>query len=233
MGINLYSRQFYAEKVVIFRDRHPLVGPIFWLLSVQYFLTQIFVAGAWSAPFSLRTNAISDLGNTDCGTFAHRLVCSPLHDWMNASFIVLGITMVVGSFLIPSEFRKNMLSRVGFYGMALAGLGTVLVGMFPENTVGYMHVLGAALPFFVGNSTLVLFSYSLSLPPGFRYYTRASGLVALAALAVFLYGQYFGLGLGGTERLIAYPQTIWLIAFGWYMSLDHYRQTKGHKITYS
>jgi len=221
------------ERVAIFRNRHPLIGPVFWLLSVQYFITQIVVAAAWQAPFSLMRNAISDLGSTVCGPFHDRIVCSPMHDLMNASFIVLGITMVIGSFLIPGEFRKNIRSRIGFYGMGLAGIGTVLVGIFPENNPNHLHTVGAFLPFFVGNVSLVIFSYALHLPPVFRYYTRISGLFALAAFVLFLFNHYIGLGLGGTERLVAYPQTIWLIAFGWYMSLDHYRRGHGKQAKYS
>jgi len=226
-------RQYYMRTVVIFRNRHPLIGPIFWLLSVQYFLTQFVVAKAWKTPFSLATNAISDLGNTVCGTYGNRYVCSPLHDWMNASFIVLGLTMFLGSYFITSEFRRNTLSRISFRLMALAGFGTILVGFFPENTVSLLHITGAILPFLFGNVALIMFSYALSLPPGFRYYTRISGMIGVAALAFFLMDHYFGLGLGGMERIVAYPQTIWLIAFGWYMSLNHFRQKRDGKVEYT
>lgn len=226
-------RQYYMRKVVIFRNRHPLLGPIFWLLSVQYFVTQVVVAAAWTAPFSLARNAISDLGNTACGQYADRMVCSPLHDWMNASFILIGITIILGSFLISDDFRQNMASRIGFYCMGLAGLGTIFVGIFPENTVSFMHFIGAALPFFFGNVALVIFSYSLGLPPGFRYFTRLLGIVALIAFVLFFLDHYLGFGMGGMERLVAYPQTIWLIVFGWYISADHYRQWRGKKASYS
>lgn len=221
------------HRVVVFRNRHPLIGPIFWLLSIQYFLTQFIVAAGWKTPYSLATNAISDLGNTACGHYADRFVCSPLHNWMNASFIVLGITMFIGSFFITSEFRRNRYSRIGFRFMALAGLGTILVGIFPENTVSVMHFIGAALPFFLGNLALVIFSFSLDLPPLFRMYTRLSGAIGGIAFILFFLDHYLGLGLGGMERLVSFPQTIWLIAFGWYMSLNHFRQVKNGTVTYS
>jgi hypothetical membrane protein len=225
--------RYYMRKVLIFRNHHPLLGPVLWLLSIQYFVTQLVVAAAWTTSFSLRRNAISDLGNTACGQYADRLVCSPLHNWMNASFIVLGVTIVLGSFLIPDEFRSKVSSRIGFYCMGLAGLGTILVGVFPENTVSALHFIGAVLPFFLGNLALVFFSYSLPLPPLFCYYTRFSGILALIAFGLFMLDHYLGLGFGGMERLTAYPQTIWLIAFGWYISLDHYRQQRGQRVTYS
>lgn len=226
-------RRRYARKVIIFRNRYPLLGPIFWLLSLQYFLVQGVVAEAWAAPFSLAKNAISDLGNTACAPYADRYVCSPLHGLMNSSFVIMGVTIVLGSLLIPEEFRQNKLSRVGFHFMSLAGVGTVLVGLFPENSVSALHFLGAVLPFFFGNVALVIFSFSLGLPPFFRYYTLASGVIALIAFILFVFDRYMGFGLGGMERLVAYPQTIWLIAFGAYISVNHYRERRGKLVRYS
>jgi LPXTG-site transpeptidase (sortase) family protein len=88
-------------------DRYPLLGPIIWMLCVQYFITQIVVASAWHTSFSLTRNVISDLGNTACGQYGDRFVCSPLHGLMNASFLLLGLTMATGSLLIYQEFQRN------------------------------------------------------------------------------------------------------------------------------
>lgn len=217
---------YYMHKVVVFRERHPWLGPLFWLLSLQYFIVQIIVGAAWDAPFSLMTHAISDLGNTVCGPYADRYVCSPWHDLMNASFILLGVTVTIGSFFITSAFRKNYKSRLGFRCMALAGIGTIFVGAFPENTVSFMHFIGAALPFFCGNLALIIFGLYLQLPVAFKWYTLLSGMVGLVAFALFLLNHYLGLGLGGMERIVAYPQTIWLIAFGFYVSADRYRKVR-------
>lgn len=114
-------------------DRFPLVGPIFWMVSIQYYVIQLVVARAWTTHFSLTSNLISDLGNTACGQYSGRFVCSPEHALMNASFLTLGLTMIVGSVLIYHEFRESRGTAVGFGFMALAGAGTLLVGLFPEN----------------------------------------------------------------------------------------------------
>lgn len=212
-----------------FNDRYPLVGPVFWMTSVQYFITQIVVAHAWTSFYSLSRNPISDLGNTACGVYSGRLVCSPLHNWMNASFVVLGLTMIAGSLLIYHEFRKSRAGAVGFNFMALAGFGTILVGLFPENTVSALHALGAALPFFIGNVGLIVLGLALDIPRAFKYYTIFSGVIALIALVLFYTNIYLGIGQGGMERITAYPQTIWLIIFGIYMSSNHFRgRTSNH-----
>ncbi len=213
-----------SERIETFTDRFPLVGPIFWLVSLQFFITQLIVGMSWATHYSLTNNTISDLGNTACGIYDGRYVCSPLHALMNASFIVLGSTMIIGSLLIYYEFRKSAGSAIGFGAMGLSGLGTILVGIFAENTISSLHEFGAALPFVVGNLALIILGLSLDLPRLFRWYTLVSGVVSLAAFGLFISHNYAGIGLGGMERLTAHPQTIWLILFGVYMSRRHYRQ---------
>lgn len=208
-----------------FNDKYPLVGPSFWILSLQYLITQLVAARAWKLPFSLRFNTISDLGNTACGPYGGRLVCSPLHDWMNASFIVLGVSMIIGSSLIYHEFRRIRPSGLGFSFMALAGFGTVLVGLFPENTIGWLHIVGAGLPFLIGNIGMVMLGYRLDLPSKLSWFLAFLGVLGLSGLFLLLSGIYLGLGIGGMERVAAYPQTIWLITFGIYMSSNHFRKT--------
>jgi len=209
-----------------FHDRFPLIGPAFWELSLQYYLTQLLVAAAWPRPYSWLHNTISDLGNTACGQYGMRYVCSPYFTWMNASLIVLGAAMVAGSSLIYHEFPKTKLSAAGFFGMALAGLGTIMVGLFPENSPGPWHEIGAGLPFVFGN--LALISLGLGLPLGrqLKYFTIAAGSLAVLALIGFVSHSYLGLGIGGMERLTAYPQSIWLIVFGIYMTRSHYRAAR-------
>jgi hypothetical membrane protein len=216
-----------SKFINIFTDRHPLAGPVCWMLSAQFFVMQLIVARAWANPsYSLTRNTISDLGVTTCGTyrsqFVHnQLVCSPLHAWMNVSLLVLGATMVIGATLIYQEFRGRRGSAVGFGCMALAGFGTVMVGLFPENTLSSLHIIGAGLPFLIGNIGLVVLGMSLGLPRLLRVYTILSGLIMLIALALLLSNHYMGLGIGGMERITAYPQTAWFIVFGAYMMNRH------------
>jgi hypothetical membrane protein len=49
---------------------------------------------------------------------------------------------------------------------------------------------------------------------GFRGYTFLSGIVTLAALALFLASVYPGIGPGGMERLIIAPILLWAIVAG-------------------
>lgn len=213
-----------VERIQTFHDKYPLVGPVLWLLSIQYYVVQAVVALTWSQPYSLLHNTISDLGNTACGLYGALYVCSPRHTLMNVSFVVLGITMLEGSTLIYHEFKKGRLSALGFTGMGLAGFGTILVGLFPENTIHVLHLIGAILPFFIGNLSIGLLGFALDTPKLLRAYSLVTSFVTLAAFVLFISHAYLGLGIGGMERLTSYPQTIWLMIFGAYISRNHYRR---------
>jgi hypothetical membrane protein len=195
----------------------PRLGPGLYILSIQYFLAQVVVARDWSPPYSVSRNTISDLGNTRCGTYGDRFVCSPLHGVMNASFVVLGLAMTLGSLLMLRRFPGSRAARLGLAAMAISGIGVLMVGVFPENTIPALHGTGAGITFLVGNAALIVLGYALNLPASLRFYSLLSGTVALVALGCFASGHYLGLGEGGAERVVAYPQTAWLIVAGLYL----------------
>lgn len=203
-------------------SRNVFIAAILWISSVQYFIVQWVVAAAWTIPFSLRQNFISDLGNTSCAPYAGRAVCSPLHDVMNLSFVVLGISVLVGGLALAATMPRRSAAYYALVTYAITGIGTILVGFFPENTISLVHVAAAALPFTVGNVSLMV----LGLSQGFggralRSYTFLTGAIALVALGCFQAGIHGMLGHGGMERLVAYPQTIWMIVVG----LHYLKQT--------
>jgi hypothetical membrane protein len=206
------------SKRIRYRAHDPrAVGPgrpigWLWVLCIQYFVVQIVCASAWRSSYSWRDNVISDLGNTACGSYHGRLVCSPWHPLMNVSFMVLGVQMIIGAALLLSFGDRR--GRAGLLSLVVSGVGTLLVGLFPENSIAGMHFLGAGLVFVVGNIGILLLALTFVPPGGMRSYTLASALVALASLPLFATNNYLGLGAGGMERLTAYPQTIWLIGYG-------------------
>lgn len=144
------------------------------------------------------------------------MICSPLHPLMNLSFFVLGLTMIIGSALLGRRY-KNFGSTIGGFSLfAIGGFGVLLVGLFPENTIPAFHGIGAALPFLIGNVGLVVIAIHVGVPTYLRIYTALSGAVALVALSLYATGHFVDLGEGGIERVVAYPQTIWMIVLGIY-----------------
>lgn len=209
-------------RLKTFVDKYPYIGPLAWILNIQYFIVTLVVARSWRTTYSFSHNTISDLGNTVCGIYSKKLgsgiyVCSPRHTLMNASFILTGVLMILGALWVYPIFRKGRASFVGFSCIALGGLGSVLVGLFPENTLGVLHITGASLNFLVGNVGLVILGFALLLPKWLKTYTVFTGLLTLLFLVFYTSKVYLGIGPGGTERLANYPQTIWLIIFGIYL----------------
>lgn len=199
------------------------LGPVLWISSIQYFIIQLIVISAWTVPHSWSDNFISDLGNTECGTYAGLAVCSPLHALMNVSFVTFGVTMLAGALILTRHFSKTKLSTAGFSMMVLAGVGTIFVGVFPENTIGWLHMFGAILGLGVGNLSVLLLGIGLrEIHPALRTYTIASGVVSLSAFILFASGIYLELGRGGMERMVSYPFTVWMIVFGLY-AFHHFR----------
>ena len=205
-------------------DNPKLVGALLWISSLQYFIIQLIVISAWTVPHSWANNFISDLGNTECGDYAGLAVCSPLHPLMNLSFVIFGVTMAFGSVFLKRTFASSRFSRAAFILMMFSGIGTVMVGLFPENTVNSLHVVGAFLGLGIGNLSVLLLGISLNrIHVIMRTYTIVSAMMSLGAFALFSLEVHLGLGRGGMERLISYPFTIWMVTFGLYALLSHSR----------
>ena len=195
-------------------------GAIVWICAVQFFVMQAVVQLAWTAPFSLTRNYISDLGNTACGQYpavSGRWVCSPWHAAMNASFALQGLIIALGALLLRRAFPAGISRAAGVLLLVLGGIGNVLVGLYPENVDILRHSVGAAGILILGNLALIPLGAALARDPRRTGLARAAvgcGVAGLAAMALFLTGYFAGLGVGGMERVAAYVLPAWLVAAG-------------------
>src|SRR5689334_18019982 len=168
------------------------VGVLCWLSSAQFFIAQIWVALAWTTRFSLTQNFISDLGATRCAVFSsetHLYVCSPRHVWMNASFILLGVTIFAGGLLTHELRRPGLVRELARMFMVVAGLGGVLVGLFPENDNLRLHSLGAAGYFLFANPGLVMLGASATgTLERIKLLMLALGVIGIVATVLFFSG---------------------------------------------
>ncbi len=188
-----------------------------WMCAVQFFIAQAIVQYAWTTPFSLAGNFISDLGNTVCGMYNGLYVCSPWHLWMNISFSLQGFIILIGAILARPIFQRERLRTLVFVLLVLTGLGMIGVGIFTENVNNTGHVIAAGIQFVTGNIALIvvgLTGRSVDLKRGWFTGSVVLGIAGLAATLLFVNGYGLGLGVGRMERIAAYTFPVWLIAAG-------------------
>jgi len=218
-------------RIRFFTDRYDWMGPVIVVLSSWYFAAQVLVAWVFRPQYSFISNTISDLGNTACSP-PNSGICSPLHVVMNASIVILGLAMIVGSVLIFSEFsfstqrRERAAAIAGFACLAVGGLGAMLVGFVPENVnTAHLHTVGTALVIAFGQLAILILGLVLrGIDDWLREFMIVTSLLVLLA-GISIAGKHqFGIGGGALERLAQYPESVWLILFGFYISRDHYRK---------
>jgi hypothetical membrane protein len=200
------------------RGGRRALGALLLFSSFQWFLVQAAVAPGWRTHYSLTRNFISDLGALHCGRFPSDTglyVCSPAHSAMNVSFILWGAAWAVGAVLITERNHPT-----GYVLLALGGIGTILVGVRPEDTVFAIHAFGALLQTVVGGAGMAVIGVRL-LRRGHRTVGVLSMLVFIAAVVgIIATGLatdtrvFLSIGLGVWERIGVWPQCAWLTAAG-------------------
>jgi hypothetical membrane protein len=189
-------------------NKGKTAGATLFVGGIQ-FIILLIIAEAVYPNYSISGNYISDLG----------VWSEPSAIFFNSSSIVLGALVIVSSFFIYKEFCSRALGTL----FALAGAGAMGVGIFPGNTflVGntpVIHTTSATLAFIVGAITAIA-SYKIVRGP-FRYFSVILGLFSLVSLVSFGLTRdsgFLGIGVGGMERLIAYPTFLWIIGLGGYL----------------
>jgi hypothetical membrane protein len=188
---------------------HAKVAGTLLLVGGIQFIIALIVAEAIYPGYSTSANFISDLG----------VWGKPSAVIFNPSIILLGAMSVVGAYFVKKQFG---LGKIGYF-FAVAGAGTLTVGIFPENTVlvngiPVIHAIAALLAFFIGGIGAVG-AYRYTKPP-FNVISVVLGVASLTASALFFITYNMGslgLGIGGMERMIAYPTLLWIIGLGGYL----------------
>ena len=181
-------------------ERDRLAGALVFVGAAQFMILMI-VAEAIYPNYSVSQNYISDLGN-------YQLAPSTPHAIIfNSSIIVMGLLLIIGGLLLWSD---DLRSRLLSIFVVLSGIGAAGVGVFPETSPYHLHTAFSLIVF--------LFASLASYPATF--YRRGSspawavlGTIGLVALFLFIAGVYVGLGKGGMERMIAYPNLLWSLGF--------------------
>ena len=192
------------------RDPLRLPGALLFI-AVAQFIPALAIAEALHPNYNVSSQPISDLGAT-CRTVSGVTSCSvvePSAIIFDASVFLLGLLDLAAGYLI-FERGEKVLSVV----VAFAAVGAMGVGLFPETT-GNVHLIASLVTFLFAGLSAIL-SFRLVERP-VSYLFAALGAASLLALLLYASSTYLGLGQGGMERMIAYPELLWSAGFGAYL----------------
>src|SRR3989449_5450124 len=153
----------------------------------QFAIIGLTVAESVYPGYSVSINYISALG---VGPAA--LIFDP-------SIILVGLVVLVTAWFLLRAFKDRLVSIV----VALAGVGAIAVGVFTE-AFRVIHSL-VSLWTFIFIPLSAILAMRIVRPP-FQYISVLLGLLSLAALGLYISKTYLGLGPGGMERMIVWPE---------------------------
>ena len=190
------------------------LGAWAWVLALQFFVVQYVVQTAWTTPFSIAHNMISDLARETCGPLSRApgidVACSPWHALMNASIMLNGLLIPAGAWLTRRRWPAARPVGIALGMVALTAPGHFLVGLFPSDTGPRMHLVGAASILALGNPGMVLFGVaSWRAQRAAALLSVVLGAAGITGTLLFLRDIDLGIGLGGMERVAFYPLTLW------------------------
>ena len=188
-------------------------------------MISITIAESLTPGYSVSKETISGLGSSIfSGTCNDVPACVTLIQPASAIFVFAmflnGILWLwSGSILRSATGHRRFALAISVVGIANILVGAsylpfYLGGTSPTAVVasGAIHVVGAFTTF-VLTPIAAISTYRFTRAP-LRYFSLVLGAFALAANILFLTGNYFGLGYGGMERMVAYPLFLWGIGFG-------------------
>lgn len=197
-----------------------LTGVLLLVGAILYVAAEAIAAAAWRTPtYSYVQNWISDLGSTTQGTFQGRLINSPLHDVMNAGFIVQGLLFAAAAIMLAQPLSRGLRVFTVVIGSIVA-IGYLLLGIFhgsataaADGTLAW-HFTGAALAIIGANALAVILGIHWWKHPATRRLGHASvplGIIGLVATIVLMVTMNSDAPSGLIERLAVYPIVVFQI----------------------
>jgi len=124
----------------------------------------------------------------------------------NASIVLLGILMLISVYFIQNAFKSPIFSGL----LALAGIGTIGVGLLTYASTEYYAFAGIGYVFF-GLSAIMSYKYEKA-PLG--YISVVLGAASLLALGLWAGNVDLGSGMKVTPIIIDMLVLLWLSGFG-------------------
>ncbi len=162
------------------------------------FSISLMIGEALYKNYSVSGNVISDLGVGSTAIL------------FNGTIIFLGITLVLAGIILSMPQRRAVFP----YLLIIAGIGAMIVGLFPETT-GSPHTIGAFLVFLF-SGIAAIFGIK-RFKSAFRFISPIIGILVLVSIVLYAMSIDLGIGDGGMERMIVYPALLWAIGLSVYL----------------
>ncbi|NYB53071.1 MAG: DUF998 domain-containing protein [Methanobacteriaceae archaeon] len=195
---------FHPEK-----DYYKAAGIILLVAVIQFFMA-VNLAETQYPDYNIANNTLSSLGGTLPSV-------EPSATIFNTSIILLGILSLLSVYLILESGGCRLFSSC----LTISAMGLVGIGIFPSYAGG-AHTFFAFITLLFG-CLAVIFSYRLGLNIPMIIISMITGLIGLS---IIIFSLVFGmnnliinyLGVGGTERFVAYPLLLYFAGLGGYLT---------------
>ena len=191
--------------------KSKIAGIILIIGSLWYMIAETICAFSFNDALykTYLIHTISELGIPNLN--------SPLFFLMNSAFILIGLTLIFGSFYKFKDFIiKN---RIPYYIFTvICGVGVIIVGLIHAGNPLALtyHALGAVMAILGGNILLVIISRSMDKFEAYQKVTLVLGIIGLIAFWI----MFFSMGniyMPVLERLSVYTLIIWNFMTGVYL----------------
>ena len=177
-------------------NKTKMSGSLIFIGSIQFILS-IILSEALYPGYSTSNQTISSLG------------VGPSAIIFNSSILLLGIMGLIGVYFYHQVYKFTYFSIL----LALAYIGAIGVGIFTEAPSTFsLHVIFSFMAYVFGGIAAIA-SYKQQKQP-MSTFSVILGTFSLIAIIILASGNYLGLGIGGIERMVAYPLLLWLVGFG-------------------
>lgn len=194
--------------------KRKVAGIVFLIGSLYYIIAEAISATYFNASIfnTYIFHTISELGIPNGN--------SSLFFLMNSAFILIGLTLLFGSFYKFKDYLvKNR--KLCYAFTVITALGVIIVGLIHGGnplTSGY-HTLGAVMAILGGNILLVLVSRSMDEFGWYQKSTLILGIIGLIAFWIMFFSMT-SIYMPVYERLSVYTLIIWSFLTGIYLSRD-------------
>jgi hypothetical membrane protein len=201
-----------GKKIIEENDNSKArIAGMLFLLGAAQFLIFVTVAESLYPKYSVRNNFLSDLG----------VVHQSAGVW-GVTIFLTGALFVAGTYFYfrNSTSKGKWLPTV----FVLGGIGLMGTGLFDSATFPILHQIVSFMAFVFGGIA-ALGSVKLLQGP-FRYFSIALGAFTLVSPSLLIIGLGQELGNGLIERMVAFPELIWLMALGGYLMGERNSSTR-------